>query len=139
LRAPHYTRRLRKNVKTVMVKLSHNERSLMIVPMYILLVASSASTATMKTAGDLTAAALGRGHKVSLFFNGESVRLLEAGKMDSDVAYLASQGVRLLACITSARERGITSPDGLAEGAEMSSLGELVELMDDSDRVLFIG
>lgn len=107
--------------------------------MFILLIASSESTATIETARGLTASALVRGHKVTLFFNAESVRLLEAGKMAEDVAGLVTRGVRLLACRTSAQECGITSPEDLAEGVDMSSLGELVELMEDCDRALFIG
>jgi sulfur relay (sulfurtransferase) complex TusBCD TusD component (DsrE family) len=33
----------------------------------------------------------------------------------------------------------VPSSGGFIEGVEMSSLGELVDLMDDHDRLIFIG
>jgi len=48
-------------------------------------------------------------------------------------------GVRLLACRTSALNAGLASKGALMRGAEMSSLGELVDLMADADRALFLG
>jgi len=55
------------------------------------------------------------------------------------LADLASKKVRLLACRTSARECGIESEGQLLKGAEMSSLSELVEMLERSDRVVFMG
>ncbi len=107
--------------------------------MFILLVVFSDSMATMETVEGLTTATLARGHEITVFFNAESVRLLEAERDVGRIASLASRGVRLLTCRTSTQEFGITSPDNLVEDAEFSSLGELVELMEDCDRTLFIG
>lgn len=107
--------------------------------MFILLVVFSDSMATMETVEGLTTATLARGHEVTVFFNSKSVRLLEVERDVGRITNLALKGVRLLTCRTSAQEFGLTSPDNLVEGAELSSLGELVELMEDCDRTLFIG
>ncbi|UCH57573.1 MAG: DsrE family protein [Candidatus Bathyarchaeota archaeon] len=107
--------------------------------MYVLLVSSSYSPATLKAALNLAKTSMNRGHRVTLFFNEDSTRLLAADRLEAGLAALASRGVRLLACRTSVLEWGLAEPGALMEGAEISSLGELVELMEDADRVLFLG
>jgi sulfur relay (sulfurtransferase) complex TusBCD TusD component (DsrE family) len=73
-----------------------------------------------------------------VFFNSQSTGLLGL-KRDSNLQVLSGQGVRLLACRTSALESGLASSGALMEEAEMSSLGELVGLMEEADRALFLG
>lgn len=106
--------------------------------MFIVMIGSSDSPATAETIVNLTSASLDKGHRVTVFFDAEATRLLEKKRI-GEFSGLISQGVRLLACRTSARELGLTSPGDLVEGAEMSSMGELVDLIEASDRTLFLG
>jgi len=105
----------------------------------ILLVASSDTSSTLDEVYGLASAAVGRGHEVTVFFHVGGIGLLVAPRASDRLASLVPLGVRLLACRTSARERGVDSEDGLVEGAVMSSLGELVDLLDRCDRALFLG
>jgi predicted peroxiredoxin len=105
--------------------------------MFMLMIGSTDSQATAETVINLAHASLDRGHRVTLFFNAESMRLLETGRIEGFHG-LISRGVRILACRTSALELGLTLGD-LIEGAEMSSMGELVDLIEASDRALFLG
>ena len=107
--------------------------------MHILLVASSDTPSTLDAACGLAATAVDRGHEVTIFFHMGGVTLLEASRAAGRLAPLISSGVRLLACRTSARERGMESEDDLIEGSEMSSLSELVEMLNRCDRALFLG
>jgi len=105
----------------------------------ILLVASSDKKSTLDAAYGLASAAAYRGHEVTIFFHMGGISLLKASREANRLAPLISSGVRLLACRTSAKELGIESECDLIEGAEMSSLGELVDLLDRCDRALFLG
>ena len=87
----------------------------------------------------LADAALSRDHEVTLFFSDRSVRLLAPRDDEKDYTKFSSRGTRLLACRTSVATSGVPSSGGFIEGVEMSSLGELVDLMDDHDRVIFVG
>ena len=107
--------------------------------MHILLVASTDLQSTLDEACGLAAAAVDRGHEVTIFFHMGAVGLLEASRASDRLASLIPSSVRLLACRTSAKEGGIESEDEMIEGAEMSSLGELVEMLDRCDRALFLG
>lgn len=73
-----------------------------------------------------------KGHEVKLFFNEDSVKLL--------VQYpvLTGLGVKMLACVTSCREMNIDEQDFI-ENARMSSMAEVVLLMENMDRTLFLG
>jgi len=106
--------------------------------MYMLLVASSESVATRETVKALVDAALSRGHSVTVFFSDESVRLVKAGG-DPELVGLLSRGVRLLICRTHAMLSGLTAAGAFADGVESSSFVELVDLMEESDRTLFVG
>ena len=99
----------------------------------VLLVASSDAPSTLDEVRGLASAAIDRGHEVVVFFYMAGVSLLKA-PADDLLAALVPLGVRLLACRTSAKEEGIGNE--LMEGAEMSSLGEFVELLERCDRVL---
>ena len=80
----------------------------------------------------LVRAAKDRGHNVVIFFNEESVKLLVQYPM------LTELGVEMLACHTVCEYVGIKEED-LIEGARMTSLAELVTLMEEKDRTLFLG
>jgi len=80
----------------------------------------------------LSSAAARAGHDVTVFFNEESIQLL---KNPSSVEYLYAD---LLACRASAVEYQITK-DNMAVNARMSSLGELVEQLEENDHVVFLG
>lgn len=107
--------------------------------MRILLVAYSDSEATAKKIEGLTKAALTRGHEITVFLNGVSVRLGKSEGLTRGFSDFVANGVRLLVCRTSAATSGIESRDQLMGGSEMSSLSELVELLEENDRVLFLG
>ena len=78
-----------------------------------------------------TKAAVRQGHNVTIFFNEDSVTLLKKG---SPVEMLYAE---LLACRASARDLDIPR-EGMISNARMSSLTELVELLEQSDRVVFL-
>ncbi len=107
--------------------------------MFILLVVSTDSPETLETVHHLTQATVSRGHEVIIFFNSQSTRMLGSDRDSPYLPDLSKLGVRLLACRTSAQESGLASKGALMKGAEMSSLGELVDLMADADRALFLG
>jgi predicted peroxiredoxin len=107
--------------------------------MRMLLVAYSDSEATENKIEGLAKAALARGHEVTVFLNGVSVKLVKSGGRTRGFPELVADGVRLLVCRTSAAISGIETRDQLVGGAEMSSLSELVDLMEESGRVLFLG
>ena len=101
--------------------------------------ASSDSEEAENTLTGLADAALSRDHDVTLFFSDSSVRLLVTRDDEKDYTKFSSRGTRLLACRTSVATSGMASSGGFIEGVEMSSLGELVYLMDDHDRLIFVG
>lgn len=107
--------------------------------MFILLIASSESEETARTVVGLAEAALGRGHRVAVFFNDESVRLVRARGGYPGLVGLLSQGVDILICRTHAMLSGLPSPRDFAREVEMSSLGALVDLMGEADRTMIVG
>lgn len=107
--------------------------------MLILLVASSDAPSTLDRAYGFAEAAVGRGHGVMAFFHMDGVRLLKASQAADCFGSLVPLGVRLLVCRTSAKERGLESEGNLMEGVVMSSLSELVEMLERCDRALFFG
>ena len=129
---------LGKRVKTVHSKRIASEVDRGDLLMFMLYVASSESRQTGETVKSLVEASLERGHKVVVFFNDESVRLVRAGG-DPSLGGLPSRGVRLVVCQTSAALSGLSSQGAFSEGVEVSTLGALIEFMDDADRVLFVG
>ncbi len=106
--------------------------------MKFLLVASTDSQTTLRAVMGLSTASISRGHEVSVFFNEDSVRLLRDGRDEGGLKSPFPKGTSLLACRTSARERGVGEAD-LPEGARMSSLAELVDLLEECDRAVFLG
>jgi sulfur relay (sulfurtransferase) complex TusBCD TusD component (DsrE family) len=106
--------------------------------LFILYVASSESLETGETVTRLVEASLERGHSVAVFFNDESVRLVRAGS-NTKLVGLSSKGARLVACQTSVALSGLSSQEDFPEGVEVSTLGALIEFMEDADRILFVG
>lgn len=80
----------------------------------------------------LASAASNRGHKVTVFFNEESVKLL------ADPDAVMGLDAEMLACVTAGQYSGMEEED-LVEGARFTSLAEVVTLMEECDRTLFLG
>ena len=98
--------------------------------MRLLLVVSTIGK--VRDVGGLSSAAVRAGHNVSVFFNEESVKLLQS---PSQVESLYAD---LLACRASCADLGIGKEELIAN-ARMSSLAELVDLLEQSDKVVFLG
>lgn len=77
-------------------------------------------------------ASIARGHEVRVFFNEDSVKLLTAYPMLSELE------VEMMACVTSCRTMNIEEED-LIRNARYSSMAELVMLMESMDRTLYLG
>ena len=73
-----------------------------------------------------------KGHDVVVFFNEESVKLLVQYPLLSEL------NVELLACQTMCQFMDIHEED-LIPGARMTSMAEMVMLMEEKDRTLFLG
>ena len=80
----------------------------------------------------LASASRERGHRVTVFFNEESVKLLTRH------AALRGLDAEMLACVTASQHAGIAEEE-LVEGARFTSLAEVVTLMEECDRTLFMG
>ena len=104
--------------------------------MFVLLVVSSDTLGTIQDIIGLSNSLSEKGNKVVIFFNEESVNLLKKGREELTVL---SVGTRLKACRTTASRKGLNNRDDLIIGSEMSSLGELVDLMEEADRTVFLG
>jgi predicted peroxiredoxin len=77
-------------------------------------------------------AATDKGHEVKIFFNEDSVKLLVQYPILSDL------GVEMLACQTTCQMANIAAGD-LIPGARITSLAEIVMLMESMNRTLFLG
>ena len=87
-------------------------------------------------------AAVKLGHEVTIFCDIDGVYNLKANQVLPDmetpaarIAQLIKKDVQVLACMESARLRGIVKKE-LIHGVRESSLARLVELMEESDRVV---
>jgi len=87
--------------------------------------------------------AVEEGHKVSVFCDADAVYNLVANQILPDqmtparkLAKLIEKGVHVLVCRQSARLRGIDVEKALIKGVMKSSLGELAQLIEESDRVV---
>jgi sulfur relay (sulfurtransferase) complex TusBCD TusD component (DsrE family) len=109
--------------------------------MHFLLIASSDMQSTLSMVCGLISAAVKKGHEITVFFYMEGVCLLKPSRahMRKCLVPLISMKVKFLLCGTSAIKFGMESKDDMIEGTEMSSLSELIEIMDRCDRVLFMG
>ncbi len=77
-------------------------------------------------------AATDKGNEVTVFFNEDAVKLLVQYPM------LTELGVEMLACQTTCKFANIEEKD-LIEGARMTSMAEIVMMMESKDRTLFLG
>jgi len=100
--------------------------------MVLTLLLSVSNAKTLVHMMGIAKAAKNKGHKVVIFFNEESVKLL------TQYPPLSELGVEMLACKTSCSSRGIREKD-LIPGARMTSMAELVVMMEEMDRTLFLG
>jgi sulfur relay (sulfurtransferase) complex TusBCD TusD component (DsrE family) len=100
---------------------------------------STNSQETIETIYYLTRESLSQGHIITVFFNSDSINLLNSKNDSPFLISLLDMDVRLLACRTSVLDRGLASSQRLIEKAEMSSLGELISLMERADRTVFLG
>jgi predicted peroxiredoxin len=73
-----------------------------------------------------------KGHKVTVFFNEDAVKLLVQYPMLSELE------VEMLACHTTCTMANIEEKD-LIKGARMTSMAEIVMMMESKDRTLFLG
>ena len=67
-----------------------------------------------------------------MFFNEESVKLL------AEPGAVRGIDAEMLACVTAGQYSGVTDDD-LVGGARFTSLAEVVTLMEECDRTLFLG
>ena len=95
------------------------------------------------TVYEFAKAAVEKKHKVSIFCDADAVYNLMADQIPLDqvtpakrFAELIDMGVRVLVCQQSARSRGVDVEKELIKGLVKSSLGELAQLMEESDRVV---
>lgn len=82
-------------------------------------------------------------HDVSIFCDLEAVYNLAAGQVSPNqrtpaekLTELIEKGVHVLVCQQSARRRGLDVEKGLIQGTIKSSLSELSQLVEESDRVV---
>jgi sulfur relay (sulfurtransferase) complex TusBCD TusD component (DsrE family) len=108
----------------------------------IVLFSSPMQFQSADTAFNFAEAAVKLGHEVTIFCDTDAVYNLKASQVLPDektpavrVAQLLEKGVQVLACMESARLRGIAKKE-LIKGVKASSLAGLVELMEESDRVV---
>ena len=80
----------------------------------------------------LASAASDRGHEVTVFFSEESVKLL------AEPGVTEGLDAEILACVTAGQYSGVKDED-LVGGARFTSLAEVVTLMEECDRTLFLG
>lgn len=109
----------------------------------IILFSSPLQHQNTDTVYEFARAAVEGGHEVSVFCDADAVYNLVASQILLDqmtpakkLAKLIDMGVRVLVCQQSARLRGIEVEKELIEKVMKSSLGELTQLMEESDRVV---
>ena len=109
----------------------------------LIILFSSPLPQNTRTIYRLAKAAVEGGHEVSVFCDVDAVYNLVVNQMLPDqvtpakkFAKLMGKGVHVLVCQQSARLRGIDVEKMSIKGVVKSSLGELVQLMEESDRVV---
>ena len=108
----------------------------------IVLFSSPTQFQNTDTVFNLAEAAVKLGHEVTIFCDIDGVYNLKASQILPDeetpaakVVQLMEKGVQVLACMESARVRGIVKKE-LIHRVKESSLARLMELMEESDRVV---
>ena len=109
----------------------------------IILFSSPLQYQNADTVCEFAKAAIEEGHEVSVFCDIDAVYNLVATQILPEkmipakkIAKLIEKGVRVLVCQQSARLRGIDVEEVLIKGVMKSSLGELAQLMEESDKVV---
>jgi len=109
----------------------------------IILFSSPLQYQSTDTVYEFAKAAVEGGHEVSVFCDADAVYNLVVSQILPDqmtptkkLAKLIEKGVHVLVCQQSARLRGINVEKGLIKGVVKSSLGELAQLLEESDRVV---
>lgn len=94
------------------------------------------------TALNLAEAAVRLGHKVTIFCDIDGVYNLKASQVLSEretpaakIARLMEKDVKVVACMESARLRGIDKEE-LINGVEHGSLARFAELLEEADKVV---
>ncbi len=88
-------------------------------------------------------AAIGTGHRIGrVFFYGDGVGVANRFAADESgirrqLAQLAAQArFELAVCVTTAGRRGISADESLADGYVIVGLGQLIEAIEESDRLV---
>jgi len=109
----------------------------------IILFSSPLQYQNTDTVYEFAKAAVDGGHEVSVFCDADGVYNLVANSILPDqmtpakkLTKLIEKGVHVLVCQQSARLRGIDVEKGLIKGVIKSSLGELAQLIEESNRVV---
>lgn len=108
----------------------------------LLIILSPPAAGGLHTMVNLAEAVLRRGHESIIFCTGDGVENMREdmlGPLAPRLTRLIGEGVRVLVCRESARRRGALTGVGLREGVEMSSLAEMVELIDFSEKTIVFG
>ena len=108
----------------------------------LLIIMSPPETRGLHTVVNLAEAVLRKGHEGVIFCTGDGVENMRkdmVGPLAPRLTGLLGEGLRVLVCRESARRRGVLAEAGLMEGVEMSSLAEMVELMDFSEKTIVFG
>ena len=109
----------------------------------VILFSSPLQYQNTETVCEFANAAVEEGHQVSVFCDADGVYNLVTSQALPDqmtftkkLAELMEKGVQVLVCQQSARLRGIDVETALVKGVMKSSLGELAQLIEGSDRVI---
>jgi len=112
----------------------------------IILFSSPIQFQNTDTVYEFAKAAIKEGHKVSIFCDIDSIYGLIASQILPDqktpakkLAELIERGAYVLVCRESARLRGIDLKKGSFKGVRESSLAELAQLIEESNRVVAFG
>jgi sulfur relay (sulfurtransferase) complex TusBCD TusD component (DsrE family) len=112
----------------------------------IILFSSPIQFQNIDTAYEFAKAAIKEGHKVSIFFDIDSIYGLQSSQIlpnqtmpAKKLVELIEKGVYILACRESARLRGIDLKKQSFKGVKESSLAELAQLIEESNRVVAFG
>jgi len=112
----------------------------------IILFSSPIQFQNTDTVYEFAKAAIKEGHKVSIFCDIDSIYGLTASQIlpnqktpAKKLAELIDKGVYILACRESARLRGIDLKKESFKGVKETSLAELAQLIEESNRVVAFG
>ena len=109
----------------------------------LLVQGAPSTTSAPHNALEFARAAVARGHAIGrVFFYKDAVILAnrfaaDEGALREDWTTLAAEAeCELAVCIAAAGRRGIVENDTLAEGFAIVGLGQLIEAMEESDRLV---